>query len=44
MQLNCEPLEKELIHLPITVNVVASILHQVVELLGVLINKMVPLA
>jgi hypothetical protein len=44
LQLNCEPLAKELELLPVSVNVVASVLRQVVDLLGVLINRMVPLS
>jgi hypothetical protein len=44
LQLNCEPFAKELsLHL-ISVNVVTPVLCQVVELLGVLIHIMVPLA
>jgi hypothetical protein len=44
LQLNCGPLAKELGRLLIGVNVVAFELRQVVELLGVLINRMVTLA
>jgi hypothetical protein len=44
LQLNCRPLVKELGRLLIGVNVVAFELRQVVELLGVLINRMVTLA
>jgi hypothetical protein len=44
LQLNCEPRAKELSLLLIGVNVVASVLCLVVELLGVLINQIVPLA
>jgi hypothetical protein len=44
LQLNCEPLAKELDLLLIGVNVVASVLCQVVELLGLLIDWVVPLA
>jgi hypothetical protein len=44
MQLKCPPpLVKGLGLLLISVNVVASVLCQVVELLGVLIHRMVPL-
>jgi hypothetical protein len=43
MQLNCEPLTKELGLLLIHVNVVASVLCQIVELLGVVIHRTVPL-
>jgi hypothetical protein len=44
MQLYSEPLAKELSLLLIGVNVVASILCQVVELLGILIDCVVPLS
>jgi hypothetical protein len=44
MQLNCEPLVKELGLLLIGVNVVTTVLCQVVELLRVLIHRTIPLA
>jgi hypothetical protein len=44
MQLNCEPLVKELGLLLIGVNVVTTVLCQVVELLRVLIHRKIPLA
>jgi hypothetical protein len=43
MQLNIERLEIELSLLSITVNMVITVLCQVVELLGVLIHRTVPL-
>jgi hypothetical protein len=43
MQLNSEPLPKELGHLFISINMVTPVLFQVVELLGVLIDSAVPL-
>jgi hypothetical protein len=44
LQLNCEPLAIELDLVLIGVNVVTPTLCQVVELLGVLIHRTVPLA
>jgi hypothetical protein len=44
MQLYCGPHVKELDLLLIRINVVASVLRQVVEFLGVLIDRVVPLA
>jgi hypothetical protein len=43
LQLNSEPLLKELGHLFISINMVTHVLCQVVELLGVLIDSAVPL-
>jgi hypothetical protein len=43
LQLNCEPLAIELCLLLVGVNVVTTVLCQVVELMGVLINRMIPL-
>jgi hypothetical protein len=43
LQLNSEPLAKELGLLCISINMVTPVLHQVVELLGVLIDEVVPL-
>jgi hypothetical protein len=44
LQLDCEPFVKKLGLLRIGVNVVTTVLCQVVELLGVLIHRMVLLA
>jgi hypothetical protein len=43
LQLNSEPLAKELSLLCISINMVILILCQIVELLNVLIDRMVPL-
>jgi hypothetical protein len=43
LQLNSEPHAKELNLLLVSINVVAPVLCQVVELLGVLIDSVVPL-
>jgi hypothetical protein len=43
LQLNSKPLAKELDLLRISINMVTPVLRQVVELLGVLIYRAVPL-
>jgi hypothetical protein len=44
LQLNSEPLVKELGLLCIRINMVNSLLHQIIEFLNILVDRVVPLA